>query len=244
MQFTPAHLDEILTANWPVAARLVAWARSLAGLAAATLPKHVLSKARRVLRPAESLIRRLIVIMACRIEIPHELSSRPARSASAGTPRTRRESAAAPKPSLREPPTGPGNLTPTEPITFSTEPFPGITPFTYPGIWAPGMVRYAPPTPEELAAVPLPASHFFARLAKLEAALAAPEAAALRLARWMARRRAEQEQTGKPVRTQPILPWGMMPGCRSQILDALTRDRLKYTACGAQAAIAGAWNTS
>ncbi|MEQ9505089.1 MAG: hypothetical protein RLO80_02385 [Hyphomonas sp.] len=234
MQFTPAHLDEILTANWPVAARLVAWARSLAGLAAATLPKHVLSDARRILRPAESLIRRLIVIMASRVEIPQNLSSRTKPA----------QPAIDPGPSLRKTPTGPGNLTPTEPITFGTEPFPGITPFTYPGIWSPGMVRYTPPTPEELAARLLPASHFFARLAKLEAALAAPEAAAQRLARWMARRRAKQEQTGKPVRTQPILPWGMMPGRGSQILDALTRDRLKYSACGAQAAIAGAWNTS
>ncbi len=52
MQFTAAHLDEILTFNWPVATRLVVWARALAGLAAATLPKHTLLEARRILRPA------------------------------------------------------------------------------------------------------------------------------------------------------------------------------------------------
>ncbi|MDP3459356.1 MAG: hypothetical protein Q8S09_08790 [Hyphomonas sp.] len=232
MQFTAAHLDEILTFNWPVVARLVAWARALAGLAAATLPKHTLLEARRILRPAESFIRRLIVIMACRIEVPDEVSSR-----------TRRGSAADPGPSQVNP-ESPGHLGCAEPISFSTEHFPKIAPFAYPGIWSPGMVRYTPPTPEELAAAPLPATHFFARLARLEAALAAPDAAAKRLALWMARRRAAEKQRLKPVRTMPIRPWGLMPGRGSEVLDNLTKDRLKYTACAAQAALAGAWNSS
>ncbi|MDP1554777.1 MAG: hypothetical protein Q8L84_04885 [Hyphomonas sp.] len=233
MQFTAAHLDEILTFNWPVAARLVAWARALAGLAAATLPQHTLLEARRILRPAESFIRRLIVIMACRIDIPQPLSS---RTKAAQRP-------ADPGPSLPHT-QSPGHLGCAEPISFSTEPFPKIAPFAYPGIWSPGMVRYTPPTPEELAAAPLPATHFFARLARLEAALAAPDAAAKRLALWMARRRAAEKQRLKPVRTMPIRPWGLMPGRGSGVLDNLTKDRLKYTACAAQAALAGAWNSS
>jgi len=233
MQITAAHLEDILAFNWPVAARLVAWARALAGLAADTLPKHTLLEARRILRPAESFIRRLIVIMACRIDLPLELSS---RTKAAQRP-------ADPEPSKGNP-ESPGHLGCAEPISFSTEPFPKIAPFAYPGIWAPGMTRYAAPTPEELAAAPLPAAHFFARLARLEAALAAPDAAARRLARWMARRRAALKQSAKPVRILPIRPWGQMPGRGSDALDKLTRDRLKYTACAAQAALDGAWNTS
>ncbi len=232
MQITAAHLAEILTFNWPVAARLVAWARSIAGLASETLPKGTLDQARRILRPAESFIRRLIVIMACRMGLPDELSSR-----------TRRPSAADPGPSKGNP-ESPGHLGCAEPISFSTEPFPKIAPFTYPGIWSPGMARYTPPTQEELAAAPVPAAHFFARLARLEAALAAPDAAANRLALWMARRRAAEKQRLKPVRSMPILPWGLMPGRSSGVLDKLTKDRLKYTACAAQAALAGAWNSS
>ncbi|MFN3911770.1 hypothetical protein [Hyphomonas sp.] len=233
MQFTSAHLDTILTANWPVAARLVAWARALVGLAADTLPKHTILEARRILRPAESFIRRLIVIMACRVELPD-----------APPFRTTRTGAADPGPSRPGAQTQ-GHLGCAEPIAFSTEPFPKITPFTYPGIWSPGAVRYTPPSPEELAAAPVPAAHFFARLARLEAALAAPEAAALRLARWLARRRAAGKQRVKSVRTMPIRPWGLMPGRGSDMLDALTKDRLKYTACAAQAALCeGAWNTS
>lgn len=227
MHFTRAHLEVLLAANWPVAARLVAWARALAGSASETLPKHLLLEASRILRPAESFIRRLIVIMACRIEIPQNLSS---RTKAAQRPID-------PGPSQPRTPI-PGNLTPTEPLTVSTAPFPEIRPFAFPGLWTPGMVRYTPPTPEELAAAPVPATHFFARLARLEAALAAPDAAALRLARWMARRR-------KAVCRLPIRPWGLMPGRVSAALDALTLDRLKYTACAAQAALCeGAWNTS
>ena len=228
MQFTRAHLDDILAHNWPAAARLVAWARSLAGLAAATLPKHVLLEARRILRPAESLVRRLIVIMACRIELPQTLSSRakpaqPAIDPGSSHPRAR----------------GSGNLGCTESLAFSTEPFPKITPFQYPSLWAPGMVRRLPPAPEDLAAAPLPAVHFFARLARLEAAIAAPEAAARRLALWLARRNAAMKQPGKPVRVLPIRPWGMMPGRNSDALDKLGQDRLRYTAWAAQAALAG-----
>jgi hypothetical protein len=233
MQFTPAHLDEILAFNWPVAARLVAWARALAGLAAATLPKCVLVEARAILRPAESFIRRLIVIMACRLAVPQNL---PSRTAAAKRPDD-------PGPSHRNP-GAQGHLTPTEPITVSTAPFPKITPFAFPGLWAPGMVRYTPPTPEDLAAAPVPATHFFARLARLEAALAAPDAAAKRLALWMARRRAALKAAFKPVRTMPIRPWGLMPGRASAALDALTLDRINYTSWGAQAALEGVWNTS
>jgi hypothetical protein len=234
MQFTRDHLEIVLTANWPVAARLVAWARALAGLAAETLPKHTLLEARRILRPAESFIRRLIVIMACRIELQQ---NQPFRAKPA-------------QPAIDPGPSHPGSdprsrtLGPTEPISFSTQPFPKILPFAYPGIWTPGMTRYTPPTPEQLAAAPLAAGHFFARLARLEAALAAPDAAAHRLALWMARRRAALKRNEKAVRLLPIRPWGTMPGRGSDTLDGLTRDRLKYTALAAQAAFEGAWNTS
>jgi hypothetical protein len=225
MQFTQAHLDDILALNWPVAARLVAWVRTLAGAATETLPKSVLLKARRILRSAEALIRRLIVIMASRMDIPPAPSSR-------GKP------AIDPGPSLGKsgPPTNP-QLGCAEPISFSTEPFPDLRPFTWPSLWTPGMARFTPPTPEELAAVPLPATGLFTRLARLEAALAAPEAAALRLARWIARREAQRKTSAKPVRTQPIRCWGLTPGLDCADLSALDRDRLKYTACAAQAAM-------
>ena len=84
MIFTRAHLEGILAANWPAAARLVGWARALAGAGADTLPKILALEIRRILRPAESLIRRLVVIMAARIEISVDLSSRSAQGADAG----------------------------------------------------------------------------------------------------------------------------------------------------------------
>lgn len=229
MHFTHAHLDDILTSNWPAAARLVAWVRALAGAAADTLPKAVLLKARRILRPAEALIRRLIVIMASRLDIPRVPSSR-----------TRRQSAADPGPSPRNRnPCANPQLGCAEPIAFNTEPFPNLQPFTWPSLWTPGMPRFTPPAPEELASTPHPATSFFTRLARLEAALAAPEAAALRLARWLARRRAALKESSKPVRTEPVRPWGLTPGLDCGDLSKLERDRLKYTACAAQAALCG-----
>jgi hypothetical protein len=226
MQFTSAHLEDLLAANWPVAARLVAWARALAGLAAATLPKCVLVEARAILRPAESFIRRLIVIMACRLPVPQVRPS-PARPVRPQTDREHTSGTQALRP-----------LGPTESLAVRVSSGGGYTgTFAYPGLWAPGLVRYQPPTPEQLARAPVPAAHFFARLARLEAVLAAPEAAALRLARWLARH--------KSFRRLPVRPWGMMPGRNAGILDALTRDRLRYTAWAAQAALCdGAWNSS
>lgn len=104
------------------------------------------------------------------------------------------------------------------------------------------MTRFVPPAPEVNPLVP--AASLFARLDKLEAVLADPDAQARRVALWMARRRAASLRT-RSVRTMPLRPWGLMPGAGSDALDALTRSRLLYTAHAAQAALFdGAWNTS
>lgn len=237
MIFTRAHLEGILAANWPAAARLVGWARALAGAGAETLPKALVLEIRRILRPAESLIRRLVVIMAARIEIS-------VPSASTGT------SPAKPRQSAEDRAASQGEtpahrlcaLSPAEPFPVSFSISRRRGPPACPGFWMPGMTRYVPPEPEVNPLVS--AASLFARLGKLEAVLADPEMQARRVALWMARRRADTLRT-RSVRTIPLRPWGLMPGASSDALDALTRSRILYTAQAAQAALFdGAWNTS
>jgi hypothetical protein len=102
-----------------------------------------------------------------------------------------------------------------------------------------GRERSLPPPPP----TDMPAGRLFARLARLEAAIAARDAEALRVARWMARRRAMLRV--RPVRTVPVRPWGLAPGLGSSALDRMTRDRIRYAAFAAQAALyEDAWNSS
>lgn len=65
MQFTPALLLELLAWNWPRAKKLAWWARQLVkDPAAETVARHVHNEVLRILRPAESIVRRMLLILA------------------------------------------------------------------------------------------------------------------------------------------------------------------------------------
>lgn len=231
MQFTRAHLEDILATGWPAAARLVGWARALIGAAVGSVPRPLALEIRRILRPAESLIRRLVVIMACRIvaESPSPLTKPAWRATGQSSGR-----------SASEPlqPSGPGRLSLVEPFPVCFRDAPRRGPPACPSIWSPGRVRYTPPPPQEK---PIPVESLLSHLSKLESVLADPGAQARRVALWIARRRG----ASRPIRTFPIRPWGLTPGQGSAALDRLTDNRLLYVSQAAQAALTlDIWNSS
>jgi hypothetical protein len=84
MQFTPQLLLDLIAANWPQAAKLAWWARQLVkDPEAATVARHVHADVLRILRPAESMARRMLLILALKEKIA---PIAPAKCGAAGHP--------------------------------------------------------------------------------------------------------------------------------------------------------------
>lgn len=106
-------------------------------------------------------------------------------------------------------------------------------------VFGSGMV-WRPLPPDTCLAPPLPTALLIARLSRLDAVLADPDAHAARLARWIARNRGARA-AGRITRLGPIRPRSLMPGRASRPLGRLTHLAITYICWGADAAMDGAW---
>ena len=234
MQFTPQLLLDLIAANWPRAQKLAWWARQLVkDPEAATVARHVHAEVLRILRPAESMVRRMLLILALKAPIT---PIAPAQAGASGH-------------------TGPAPATPSPPPDRALALFPLTEPLTIrlPRQGLP-YVKFGPrihvfgsgmawrPLPEETAPPPLPTAPLLARLSRLDAVLADPDAHAARLARWIARNRGARA-SGRIIRLAPVRPRSLMPGRASRPLGRLTHSAITYVCWGADAAMDGAWDT-
>jgi hypothetical protein len=96
------------------------------------------------------------------------------------------------------------------------------------------------PCPRTGASPPLPTAPLLARLSRVDAVLADPDAHAARLARWIARNRGARA-AGRIARLGPIRPRSLMPSRASRPLGRLTHSAITYVCWGADAAMDGAW---
>lgn len=221
------HLAIAMERAWPLLGRLVAGVAAMLGLEGATgpdrIPRFLHRRALRLIRPAEALARRLIVLMARDMAVPAgpRLSAVPdrdrprrraAEQAPAGAPRFQLFE---PLPTLaglmrerRAGPAGPGPR-----ILCLDQPYP-VAPVAEPG----------------MAAGPL-----IARLKALEAVLANPVKRARRHAVFLARKR---RSNAPPGRINPIRP-GPAPGARSRHTPPELLDLLVYMANEARTAPPG-----
>ena len=219
-----------------IVAGLIAMARIAMGAPAATLPRVLRNAILRLLRPAESAARRLIVIAARGVAGPSPLVGEGGCARPQDGSRRMRGSYA---PSL-SPSSGPsGHLlpqgekeetAPRVPAFVLVDPrkrFAWLKPNTVPGfgprISLPGVsdpVFRPPPDPD----APVPCARLLARLAALDAALADLPRQALRLARWRARAAVlpgpepSRRRVAKGVRLLPIRV-GRPPGRRRRGRD-------------------------
>ncbi|MFN3314131.1 MAG: hypothetical protein ACK46Q_11780 [Hyphomonas sp.] len=235
MNFTPDQLLVLLSANWPRAAHLVNWALSVLKIGEdGRAQRYRLLEAARILRPAESFVRRLLIILACRL-LPEMTPPKAKATAQTAPP--------SPAPASGAAQTDAATFSPIEPISpFRTEPAPP-RPVAWPSIWSPGQVRpenldVTGPDPFEW----IDAAAWLTRAKRLAAVIANPDPYANRVARWL--QRASAIPKGAIGRRIPLRPFALMPGHASAALDRLTRSALHYSDAGAQAALRGAWNSS
>ncbi|WP_223476321.1 hypothetical protein [Oricola indica] len=209
------------TMNWPLAIernrdallRIVAMLFTLAGIdgngAVATLPRHMRNHLLRMLRPAESAVRRLVVIVARNLKyaLPAARSDAPAR---AGKARGRNGEAAR-MPSF--PVIDPMPAIPLGPVRRYSRSFPRIT-----------AIGFSEPCPVPDPALPddtVDAAGLCRRMAVLKRVLDDLDAQARRLARWRARRDLalealrEGRSQGKTIRLSAMRP-GRPPGRRKR----------------------------
>mgnify|MGYP003627997042 CR=1 FL=1 len=236
MQFTPQLLLDLIAANWPRAAKLAWWARQLVKEPeAATIARHVHAEVLRILRPAESMVRRMLLILALREPI---IPIAPAKSGARGHPAPTPAAPSLPPDQPRSPTAFPL----TEPLTIRLPqqglPFAKFGPRIH--VFGSGMVWR--PLPPDTCLAPLPTAPLLARLSRLDAVLADPDAHAARLARWIARNRGARA-AGRIIRLGPIRPRSLMPGRASRPLGRLTHSAITYVCWGADAAMDGAWDT-
>ena len=208
MQFTPALLLELIAFNWPRTQKLAWWARQLVkGPAAETVARHVHNEVLRILRPAESIVRRMLLILALREPVSPPLPAKAETKAAS-------------------PGSAPALFPLTEPLSLNLS-RPGL-PYVKFGprihVFGSGMVWR--PLPEETAPAPL-----LARLNRLDAVLADPDAHAARLARLIARLRGARA-AGRIARHAPVRPRLSIPGRASRSLDRLTQAAIAYVCWG------------
>ena len=236
MQFTPQLLLDLIAANWPRAAKLAWWARQLVkDPDAETIARHVHAEVLRILRPAESMVRRMLLILALKAPIT------PVAPAKAGAPGHPVPTPATPSPPP-DLPRSPTAFPLTEPLTIRLPqqglPYVKFGPRIH--VFGSGMVWR--PLPPDTGLAPLPTAPLLARLSRLDAVLADPDAHAARLARWIARNRGARA-AGRIIRLGPIRPRSLMPGRASRPLGRLTHSAITYVCWGADAAMDGAWDT-
>jgi hypothetical protein len=172
-----------------IAATLFAILRLPGGGMAATLPRHLYFHVLRVLRPAESAVRRLVILEAIGLEVP---AKEPAKGAVAGSPRKSRQPAGKCKP----------EAVPAFQIFEPFKPLPSNP-------WIDDDAGDGPPAfPRPVASPdePLPATQLCRRLKALIGALDDLPAQARRLARWRLNR-------ARPRRWTSLRP-GFPPGYR------------------------------
>lgn len=174
------HLTLAMERAWPQLERLAVMVGALLGLFDGLVPARISRGARlgalRLLRPAEALVRRLIVMMAYLMDVQPV----PAALSPAHVQHETVKRGLSPKPRFR-----------------LFEPLPGFS-----GVFAAPGTSQAPERATESPAKPVSAAMLVRRLEGLEAVLAAPEAYAARYARWRARRR----RMARPGRTDPVRP--------------------------------------
>lgn len=187
-----------------------------------TLPRHLHRAILRLLRPAESATRRLVVIMACKEKAATpqarkgEIATPQARNSENPTLQVRKNEDLTPQarkdenPALR--PRAPGFplFDPLRRPFRRRRPVQGSVPrISFPGLVAPSPVR-RPPMPGDL----LDATRIVMRLKALAAALDDLPAQARRFARWTARRESARTAPGTTRRASRIAPLrrGRPPG--------------------------------
>ncbi|MBU1288128.1 MAG: hypothetical protein KJ871_10425 [Alphaproteobacteria bacterium] len=238
MHFTPALLLELLAWNWLHAKKLAWWARQLVkDPAAETVARHVHNEVLRILRPAESMVRRMLLILASKDPIsPLPLVN---RVPSAHTSPTH-NSPVSPAEVGAANPNRTSLFSLTEPLTIRL-PSDAVPAVTFgPRIFVFGSGMDWRPLPSEAPLPPLPNAPLLGRLTRRDAVLAAPDAHAARLARLIARLRGARE-AGRVTRLSPVRPRSLMPGRASRPLSELTQSAINYVCWGADAAMDGAW---
>ncbi|MEH6489932.1 hypothetical protein [Hyphomonas oceanitis] len=237
MQFTPALLLDLLAWNWPRAKKLAWWARQLVKEPAAeTVARHVHNEVLRILRPAESMVRRMLLILALKEPIS---PLPPPNTVPSDNPGRTTETTVSP---AKAGAASQAQFTLTEPLTIRlpSDAMPVVK--FGPRIFVFGSGMEWRPLPCEASLPPLPTAPLLARLTRLDAVLADPDAHAARLARLIARLRGARE-AGRLTRLSPIRPRSLMPGRASRPLGELTRSAITYVCWGAAAALDGAWNS-
>ena len=245
MHITPALLLDLLTWNWPRAKKLAWWARQLVkDPAAETVARHVHNEVLRILRPAESLVRRMLLILALKEPISPILPASPAKAEVSGhsTPSPTHNSPVSPAEAGAANPNRAYQFLLTEPLTIRlpSDATPAVK--FGPRIFVFGSGMEWRPLPSEAPLPPLPTAPLLARLTRLDAVLADPDAHAARLARLIARLRGARE-AGRLTRHSPIRPRSLMPGRASRPLGELTQSAITYVCWGADAALNGAWDS-
>ncbi len=222
------HGEICLNLNWPRVAGLVQRVILLLGLAGeAYLPRAIRNQAFRILRPAEAMVRRLLVLMAAKLPeqpiftpktSPHpELVEGPLQRlpAPAKTKVEGRGQTAQPQTTCRFPMIDPQSLP-----RWQDAP-PPYARFG-PRIWSLGSDWI--PLPDDTPAEPPPVSadSILARIAQLETVLGNQAEYTIRMARFIARRRAAtRPQRRFPLRT------GRAPGHCHTAPDQLTMSALR-----------------
>ncbi len=224
MAYLDSDAERCLAFNWPRLAALVTRIAVLVGVAD-RLPGTLRNQALRLIRPAESMARRLLILMAVREN--GDLS--PARGGIARTgPASRRMARTASAPRKEG-----HNLPLLDPIRIPT--WTSNPPYAKlgPRIWRLGMEwTYLPQESE--AETDYPAQPVRRRLARLQAVLDDREKHVARMRRWLARRRAAD----RPGRITP-LRIGRPPGYCRRGPDALVHSALLDLSFFASDAIKG-----
>lgn len=215
--------------NWPRLRALVAQVCALVGWASgpapAQLPAYLRLAALRLLRPAEAMARRLVLLEAVAEALPSvKISAHPGRDP--GSPATGRRQAAK-DPGLRREErklllpltdTLPGFPAPhNDQRRIPDAEVPRVRLMDASAVWTP------PPGASRDADRPVPSARTFARLAALQALLDDPAPAARRMARWLARSAAMgalPPEHRRPARISPLRP-GRPPGYRRRGGDRL-----------------------
>ncbi|MCF6328457.1 MAG: hypothetical protein L3J02_01465 [Henriciella sp.] len=203
------HAEQCLALNWPRVAALAARITALLG-AATMLPRSLRNQALRLLRPAESMLRRLLVLMAVKQSAIWSRSSphpEPVKGPLKRLPAAAKAGVEHPHP---EPVEGRGrarNFPLPDPLHLPVMVAPPPPYATFgPRIWSLGSEWTWLPAEPELPEM-LPIARLQDRLARLQAVLDTPGKHVARMARWLARR----GHGRRPRRLFPMRP-GRPPG--------------------------------